>query len=113
MEKLMQYRQAIRQLLAAQTSAEQSGVGSEVDCQVVVDTENDHYQILDVGWDGLKRVYNCFVHIDIKDGKVWIQRNMTEVDLGLALVELGIPKEDIVLGLHSAYNRPYTGYGVA
>jgi XisI protein len=53
------------------------------------------------------------VHIDIKDGKVWIQRNMTEVDLGLALVELGIPKEDIVLGLHPAYKRPYTGYGVA
>jgi hypothetical protein len=113
MEKPMQYRQAIRQLLAAQTSAEQSGVDSEVDCQVVVDTENDHYQISDVGWDGLKRVYNCFVHIDIKDGKVWIQRNMTEVDLGLALVELGIPKEDIVLGLHPAYKRPYTGYGVA
>jgi hypothetical protein len=113
MEKLTQYRQAIRQLLAAQVSTEQSGVDSEVDCQIVADTENDHYQILDVGWDELKRVYNCFVHIDIKDGKVWIQRNMTEVDLGLALVELGIPKEDIVLGLHPAYKRPYTGYGVA
>jgi XisI protein len=80
---------------------------------VVVDTENDHYQLLDVGWEGLQRVYSCFVHIDIKDGKVWIQRNMTEVDLGVALVELGVPKEDIILGLHPAYKRPYTGYGVA
>jgi hypothetical protein len=113
MDKLTQYRQAIRQLLSAQVSADQNVADSEVDCQVVVDTENDHYQILDVGWEGLKRVYNCFVHIDIKDGKVWIQRNMTEVDLGLALVELGIPKEDIVLGLHPAYKRPYTGYGLA
>jgi hypothetical protein len=26
---------------------------------------------------------------------------------------MGIPKEDIVLGLHPPYKRPYTGYGVA
>jgi XisI protein len=113
MERIMQYRQAIRQLLAAQASENLGDAGSEMDCQVVVDTENDHYQILDVGWEGLKRVYNCFIHIDIKDGKVWIQRNMTEVDLGMALVDLGVPKEDIILGLHPAYKRPYTGYGVA
>ncbi|HEY9634248.1 MAG TPA: element excision factor XisI family protein [Coleofasciculaceae cyanobacterium] len=24
-----------------------------------------------------------------------------------------MPKEDIVLGLHPPYKRPYTGYGVA
>ncbi|PZO37604.1 MAG: hypothetical protein DCF17_15660 [Shackletoniella antarctica] len=26
---------------------------------------------------------------------------------------MGVPKEDIVLGLHPVYKRPYTGYGVA
>jgi hypothetical protein len=113
MERIMQYRQAVRQLLAAQASADQSSVDQEIDCQIVIDTENDHYQLLDVGWEGLKRVYNCFIHIDIKNNKVWIQRNMTEVDLGQALVELGVPKEDIILGLHPAYKRPYTGYGMA
>jgi XisI protein len=51
--------------------------------------------------------------MDIKDGKIWIQRNMTEADLAQELVEMGVPKEDIVLGLHPAYKRPYTGYGVA
>jgi XisI protein len=97
MERIMQYRQAIRQLLATQVAVDQGGADSEVDCQVVMDTENDHYQLLDVGWEGLKRVYSCFVHIDIKDDNVWIQRNMTEVELGL----------------HPAYNRLCTGYGVA
>ncbi|NEO03241.1 MAG: XisI protein, partial [Moorea sp. SIO3I7] len=29
------------------------------------------------------------------------------------LVEMGIPKDDIILGLHPSYKRPYTGYGVA
>ena len=39
--------------------------------------------------------------------------NMTEVDIARELVEMGIPREDIVLGLHPPYKRPYTGYGVA
>jgi len=51
--------------------------------------------------------------LDIKDGKIWIQRNLTEVDLALQLLEMGVSKEDIVLGLHPTYKRPYTGYGVA
>jgi hypothetical protein len=77
------------------------------------ETLRERYQLLDIGWEGLKRVYNCFIHLDIKDGKIWIQRNMTEADLAQELVEMGVPKEDIVLGLHPPYKRPYTGYGVA
>jgi hypothetical protein len=53
------------------------------------------------------------MHFDIKAGQVWIQQNMTDVDVAEELVEMGVLKEDIVLGLHPAYKRPYTGYGVA
>jgi hypothetical protein len=113
MERLEQYRQAIRQLLKDQASVDQSNSNSEIETQIIFDTEHDHYQLLDIGWEGLKRVYNCFIHLDINDGKIWIQRNMTEADLAQELAELGVPKEDIVLGLHPAYKRALTGYGVA
>jgi hypothetical protein len=113
MERLAQYRQSIRQLLTAHASLEQSNSGTEIECQLIFDTEHDHYQLLDMGWEELKRVYNCFIHLNIKDGKIWIQRNMTEIDLAQELVEMGVPKEDIVLGLHPQYKRPLTGYGVA
>ncbi|MEO0989129.1 MAG: XisI protein, partial [Cyanobacteria bacterium J06639_14] len=84
-----------------------------IEYQLVFDSEHDHYQLLDVGWEDLKRIYNCYIHIDIRHGKVWIQRNMTETDLAQALLELGVSKEDIILGLHPPYKRPLTGYGVA
>lgn len=113
MEKLEKYRLLIRQLLNSHRDLEINSSDSQVECQLIFDIENDHYQLLDLGWDGLKRVYNCFIHLDIKDGKVWIQRNMTEADLAAELVSMGIPKEDIILGLHPSYKRPYTGYGVA
>jgi XisI protein len=79
MERIEQYRQFIRQLLTSHATPEQNS-DSDVECQLVFDTEQDHYQILDVGWEGYKRIYNCFIHLDIKDGKIWIQRNMTEDD---------------------------------
>jgi XisI protein len=121
MERIIQYRQAICQLLTDRVSSvgdasqteNQSNLQPEVESQLIFDTEHDRYQLLDVGWEELKRVYNCYIQMDIKDGKIWIQRNMTEADLAQELVEMGVPKEDIVLGLHPAYKRPYTGYGVA
>jgi hypothetical protein len=113
MERLEQYRQAIRQLLVTHKNRGKSTLDSNVECQLIFDTERDHYQLLDIGWQDLKRIYNCFIHLDIEDGKIWIQRNMTEADLAQELVELGVAKEDIVLGLHPPYKRSYTGYGVA
>ncbi|NEP13347.1 MAG: XisI protein [Symploca sp. SIO2C1] len=113
MDKLEKYRLIIRQLLNSHATLEANKKEEEIECQLIFDTEHDHYQLLDIGWDGLKRVYNCSIHFDIKDGKIWIQRNMTEADLAQDLVEMGITKEDIILGLHPSYKRPYTGYGVA
>ena len=113
MERIERYRQAIRQLLTTHAKPEQRAIKSEIECQLIFDTEHDHYQLLDIGWDDLKRIYNCFIHIDIKDGRIWIQRNMTEADLAQELVDMDIPKDDIILGLHPSYKRPLTGYGIA
>lgn len=112
MERLNHYRQTVRNLLVAHASVEPALSQPEIESQLLFDSEHDHYQLLDLGWDNLKRVYACFIHLDIKDGKIWIQRNMTESDLAQELVEMGIPKDDIVLGLHPQYKRPLSGYSV-
>jgi len=53
------------------------------------------------------------IHIDIKDGKIWLQQNLTDQDPAVELVKMGVPREDIVLGLQPPYKRQYTDYGVA
>ncbi len=78
-----------------------------------MDTVRDHYQWLNLGWHGFEYVYHCFMHIDIKDGKIWIQRNCTEENPAEELVAMGVPRDDIVLGLQPPFKRPYTDYGVA
>ena len=50
------------------------------------------------------------IHISIKDGKIWIERDFTEEGIPHQLVELGVPKSDIVLGFRSPYVRQFTGF---
>jgi hypothetical protein len=107
-----QYRQYIRQLLSerAQRASSQRNA-QEYEVQTVFDSERDHYQLLYVGWRGNKREFGCILHLDIKDGKIWIQHDGTEVGIANQLVELGVPKQDIVLAFHEPEVRQFTGFG--
>lgn len=110
MAELSEYRKKIQDLLT-----ELAGYGSkdgEVESQLIFDGERDHYQLVHVGWRNNHRVYGCVVHLDIKDGKIWVQHNGTEFDISLKLAEMGIPKQNIVNGFHSSYMRQFTDFAV-
>ena len=79
--------------------------------QTLFDSEQDHYQLLYVGWRGNERSFGCILHLDIKGGKIWIQHDGTEVGIANQLVELGVPKQDIVLAFHEPEIRQYTDFG--
>lgn len=84
----------------------------ELEQFTVFDTQNDHYQLAMVGGDGDLRLFSCLVHVDIKDDKVWIQHDGTEVRIANELVELGIPKQSIVLGSHDPNAYRLTEFAV-
>ena len=111
MDKVEQYRVLVKTLITRYASEDISS--QDVAVELVLDVEHDHYQWMNVGWEGLSRIYSCIVHLDIKDGKVWLQQNLTDRNPAEELVDMGVAREDIVLGLHPPYKRPYTDYGVA
>ena len=111
MDTLTQYRHCIQTLLEQHSQFKTQN--KDVENELFFDTDRDHYQLMRVGWKGLTRVYHTVLHFDIKDNKIWLQQNTTDIDVGQELTEMGVPKEDIILGLHPTYKRPYTGYGVA
>ncbi|MEH2276984.1 MAG: XisI protein [Nostoc sp.] len=110
MDKLTEYEKIIQQLLEEYAAI--ASQDSEIETQLIFDTEHHHYQLVNVGWKNQRRVYGCFLHIDIKDGKVWLQHNGTENEVGEDLANLGIPKQDIVVGFHSPFKRQFTDYAV-
>ena len=114
MDRLDAYRVWVREVLEEYHSYKPINPKPAVDEQMVLDYENDHYMLLHAGWEGEKRVYGCSLHLDIKDGKIWIQRDWIDVEGGIAgeLMARGVPKEDIVLAFQAPYKRPYSGFAV-
>jgi hypothetical protein len=110
MAELTEYQTKIQNLLT-----ELAAYGSsdhEVESQLIFDVERNHYQLMHVGWRNQRQIYGCVVHLDIKDGKIWIQHNGTEFDIAIKLAEMGIAKQNIVNGFDSSYMRQFTEFAV-
>jgi hypothetical protein len=110
MEKLEQYRQYVQQVI--KEYAQLGSANDEIEQQLIFDTVSDHYQLMYVGWKNRRRQHGCVLHLDIKNNKIWIQHDGTEVGIADELVKLGVPKEDIVLAFHEPLVREYTGLAI-
>lgn len=66
--------------------------------QPVFDQQSDEYLVMVVGWDGPRRIHALLIHVELREGKVWVQRDGTEYGVAKRLVDEGIPAEYIVLG---------------
>ena len=111
MDRIKEYRQLIEKVLREYASVPYAH--GEVHTEVVLDEANDHYLLVNVGWRNGRRVHGSLVHIDIIDGKIWIQRDGTEQGIANELVEAGVPKDCIVLGFRAPEVRPYPEFAVA
>jgi hypothetical protein len=85
----------------------------DVRTEVVFDRRRDSYLVVDTGWAGGQRMYGTILHVDIRDGKVWIQHDATDRPVADDLVAAGIPRESIVLGFRAPEVRRLTGFAAA
>jgi hypothetical protein len=69
--------------------------------------------LMSAGWFKHRRIYGCLIHIGIKDGKIWIQYDGTEVGVANELVERGVPKQSIVLAFQAPSARQYTEFAAS
>lgn len=104
------YRGIVRRLI--EDHARLTPADDAIESEVVIDDPRGHYELLNLGWDGIRRVHGSYIHIDVRDGKVWVQRDGTHDGVADELVEAGIPREHIVLGFKHPEIRPHTGFAV-
>jgi hypothetical protein len=107
MDRLNHYRQCIRKLLNRYVNVWQE---EEIEIQLIIDSERDHYLLLRVGWEGENRINYPVFHFDIKNGKIWVQENNTDVEVDKELEEMGISKKEIVVGFHHPLMREYSDF---
>ncbi len=85
----------------------------DIQNEPIFDRQTGRYVVISSGWDGVRRIHGCLLHINLQDGKIWIQRDGTEHGIANDLVEAGIPKDKIVLGFYTTSTRQHTDYAIA
>ncbi len=84
-----------------------------IEAKLVFDYERNSFQLLNVGWRNGQYYFYVVFHLEIKNGKVWLLENRTDMLIAQMMTEQGIPKENIVLGLQPPETRALSGYAVA
>ena len=111
-DKLAHYRAIARQVVSEY--AKDKLAYGQVTTEAVTDDEHGHYVVIHVGWDNRgRRVYGPVIHLDVINGKLWIQHDSTDWPVADALLAAGVPQSDIVLGFQPAEVRAYLEFAAA
>jgi hypothetical protein len=108
MDSLDAWRDTLERILTAHAAIPYANVSART--EVVFDRAHDRYLLVDIGWRGSERVHGALVHVDITEGRLWIQYDGTEYGIANELVEAGVPRDRIVLGFQPPAVRPHTGF---
>jgi XisI protein len=112
MDKVTFYKSTVRTLMehfAEMDAPEQDGLKT----YLISDDQHGHYLLMTIGWHDNHRTYFPYLHIDVNNDKVYVEKNMSEISIAKVLEEKGIPKEDIILAFHAPFKLPYTRYAVS
>lgn len=92
-----------------------NALGNKLVYQGILDTQNNHFQLVKMGWLEDRFVFSVLIHLDIssKTGNIWIQQNNTEILLENDLKKYNISKKNLVLGFRPESMRKYSEFAVA
>ena len=112
MDKIENYRSIITQILEKYAKITPVNL-PDVENELIMDTLRDSYQLVRVGFENSRRVHYCVFHFDIRNGKIWVQQDITDIPVAQLLLDAGVLKEDLVLGFHAPYMRGISGFATA
>lgn len=112
MDKITFFRQIIEKRLS---NIAHNGISSDPSLQIryVFDPKTDEHILMMLGWSKHRYSHGLLMHLQIKDGKIWVHQDRTDFDIGNLLTEDGVPKSDIVLGFVEPMLRGAYGFASA
>jgi hypothetical protein len=108
MDEQERFRKIIQEIL--REYSQYRPAQGDVQIEVIIDEAQDHYELIYAGRNGIYRIHGSVLHVDIRNGKVWIQHDGTEEGIAEKLVDSGIPRDRIVLAFKPPEVRPHTGF---
>lgn len=115
-EKLEKYRRVIKKILTEyyEMTVAQSPVSTEIEAseRIALDEEHDQYLWFRFGWQEKQRTQHIIMYLCIKNGKIWVEEDATNLCVVDDLLAAGIPQTDIVLGFHHPHKRNLTEFAI-
>lgn len=112
MDRIKKYRTVIKEFLLGETTKKPSNA-PKLERHLIIDQAENQFLLLTMGWyeEGYKH-YAVF-HLEIKDAKIWLHQNSTDIDIGEYFVKKGIAKSEMILGFLEPFERELSEYAVA
>lgn len=111
MEKINKYKNLVEEELKYQQSIKIAN-GPNLKRHLVINESKTEFVLLDVGRFNKRYISGLVFHVEIKEGKVWIHEDNTDINIADNFARLGIPKSDIVLAFLPSYVKERTEYTV-
>lgn len=112
MDKLKKYQALLQKELTYQASIPFANAPT-LERHVIIDKAQRHFMLMIIGWDNEQYNHYAMVHFELRNHKIWIHQNNTDIDLDAFFIENDIPKSDIVLGFLTPFERKLSDYAVA
>jgi len=113
MDKLNHYRAIIREFFTVYERFLNAPPASDLNVVTALDDQHNQYVLFKAGWKGNDYCRYFSLHVSLRNGKIWIEEDMTEDGIATYFLEQGVPREDIVLVFHPPFMRPLTEFAVA
>lgn len=110
MDRVEGYAEKVKQVIARYVGYKPSY--GEVEVEFVADDTRGHYELMYAGWDGFRRIHGSVLHVDVRDGKVWVQHDGVGDGIVDELLAEGIPADHIVLAFQHPSKRKFSGFAV-
>ena len=110
MDKMTHYRELveghIRQLADLVNCQYRSDDGGGI-AHCVFDEERNHYLLVKAGWSKGRRSRGTSLFVRLCEGQIHVEEDWTENGIANALIDAGVPEEDIVLAFQSPAKREH------
>jgi hypothetical protein len=110
MDKELRYKKIVKEILSRYVEIDREQPTEGIDYFLVADEDQGHFIWTSLGWSKGKRTRYVHAHLRVKDGKVWIETDLTEQGIATDLLVAGVPKDDIVLAFHEPSMRQFSEF---
>jgi hypothetical protein len=85
-------------------------VFGEIEFKAIFDDLHKRYQVIATGWENNQQVLRTVALLEIDKNLIWLHADNTDYGIAEALIQKGIPKEQIVLAFYPPQYRHHSGF---